>query len=253
MSYASDLFEGRTVVVTGGGSGIGRAVAQQVAGRGGRIILVGRNQARLEEARNSLPDNDHRVLQCDLSDFESTAETLAAEASNMKGFDGIFHAAGAELVQATRMTKSKSVQDILGGALFGAIGIAKAVCKTGVMKSPSSVVMMSSVAAHRGKAGMALYSAAKAGVEGLTRSLAAEVAAKLIRVNALAAGAIETPMHDRIVRSMSEDARSKYEASHPLGFGHTDDVASAAMYLLSDASRWVTATVHVVDGGYSGV
>ncbi|MGU3665028.1 SDR family NAD(P)-dependent oxidoreductase [Methylobacterium sp. A49B] len=253
MIYASDLFENRTVVVTGGGSGIGQAVAQQIADRGGRIILVGRNQARLEEARSSLRANDHRIVQCDLSDFESTAETLAGEALTVQGFDGVFHAAGAELVQATRMTKSKHVQDILGGALFGAIGIAKAVCKTGVMKSPGSVVMMSSVAAHRGKAGMALYSAAKAGVEGLTRSLAAELAAKSIRVNALAAGAIETPMHERIVRSMSEDAKSKYQASHPLGFGRTDDVASAAIYLLSDASRWVTATVHIVDGGYSGV
>jgi NAD(P)-dependent dehydrogenase (short-subunit alcohol dehydrogenase family) len=97
---------------------------------------------------------------------------------------------------------------------------------------------------------MSLYSAAKAGIDGLVRSLACEFAPRRVRVNSIAAGAITTPMHERLSRTSTEAAIEAYEQSHLLGFGAPADVANAALFLLGPASRWVTGTTMVIDGGY---
>ena len=119
------------------------------------------------------------------------------------------------------------------------------------MTPGASVVFMSSVSAQHGRPGMAAYAAAKAAVEGAVRALAVELAPRQIRVNAIAAGGVHTPMNAQAVANLSEGSADAYAAAHPLGLGQPDDVASAALFLLSAAARWITGTVMVVDGGYS--
>ncbi|MDC6130107.1 SDR family oxidoreductase, partial [Burkholderia gladioli] len=131
-----------------------------------------------------------------------------------------------------------------------AFGIARAAARKGVMEDGASLVLMSSVAASTGQVGMTAYSAAKAGIEGLVRSLACELAPRRIRVNAIAAGAVRTAMHERLTRGSPDEAVAAYESSHLLGFGEPEDVAGAALFLLSGASRWITGTALAVDGGY---
>jgi NAD(P)-dependent dehydrogenase (short-subunit alcohol dehydrogenase family) len=148
------------------------------------------------------------------------------------------------------MIKQAQLNDVLGSSLFAAFGIARAMSAKNALVDGGSIVFMSSVAGSTGQVGMTAYSAAKAGIDGLVRSLACELAVKKIRVNSIAAGAVHTAMHDRLTKGSGDEATLAYSQSHLLGFGQAEDVAQAALYLLSPLSRWVTGTTMVVDGGY---
>lgn len=249
--FREDLFTRRTIFITGASSGLGRATAICLARHGARTVIVGRNRERLEEAAGQMPV-EPMILSADLADDEAAAICLKQASDGCGPIDGIFHAAGIGLVAPTRLTKRRQIDEVFGSAVFGAFGIARAACRKGVLADGSSVLFMSSIMGKRGRQGLATYSAAKAAVAGLARSLAMELAPRRIRVNSLAAGAVETEMHQQVSDNLSPSMMASYEALHPLGFGRSDDVVNAAMFLLSDGARWITGTDLSVDGGYAG-
>lgn len=170
--------------------------------------------------------------------------------------DGVFYSAGMEIIKPTRSLKAQDVDQTLGAALLGALGAAKCCaskrfwCQTGPQTDGGSLVFMSSVSAHAGQPGLAAYGAARAGVLGLVRNLAVELAPLNVRVNALTSGAVATQMHDRITSRLSDTGAAAYNQAHPLGIGQPQDITEISLLLLSAAGAWITGADLTVDGGF---
>lgn len=249
--FSKDCLAGGTYLVTGASSGIGRATALLIGACGGKVIAAGRDTGRLAEVEAALGgDGGHVVAAQDLHDADAVADWIKGMVTAHGPLAGVFHGAGMELVKPARMLRQAQLDELFASSLFAAFGIARAAAQKGGMVDGGALVFMSSVAGTTGQAGMTAYSAAKAGVDGMVRSLACELAPRAIRVNAIAAGAVETPMHARLTRGSGDAATAEYARSHLLGFGNPDDIANAALFLLSGASRWITGSVMAVDGGY---
>lgn len=249
--FRSDAFAGQIFLVTGASSGLGKAVALALAAHGARIIVSGRDIARLHETLSLLEGSNHLACEAVFSDADGVAEWLKKLVSSLGvQLSGVFHAAGQEVIRPITLTKDQHIDELFGPALKAAFGIGRAAASKSVLADGGALVFMSSVAALRGQAGMTAYCASKSAVEGLVRALACELAPRRIRVNAIAAAAVKTAMHDRLSAGMTTDALMAYERKHPLGFGNVQDIAAAAMFLLSAQSRWITGTSMLVDGGY---
>ena len=249
--FAANVLTDRHLLVTGASSGLGRAAAGAFAAAGARLTLMGRDVDRLESTRKSLVGDGHDTTVAAFVDLETTAGVVKAIAADRGPIDGIFHCAGVELVRPMRMFKNDHAASLFEAALYGSLGIARAAASRGVLSDSASLVFMSSVAGLRGTAGMVGYSTAKAAVDGLVRSLACELAPRRIRVNSIAAGAVQTEMHERLAKTLGDTAIGDYERRHLLGFGRPENIANAALFLLSDASTWITGTTLSVDGGYT--
>jgi len=250
MIYSEDYMAGRSYLVTGASSGIGRAAALLIARCGGRVLAGGRDAERLAATLAALPGSGHQAVPGDLSDADGAAEWVKSMVAQYGALDGAFHCAGVESIRPVRLLRQQHIDEAMGSALFAGMGIARALAQRGAMNDGGALVFMSSVAGSAGWAGLAAYGAAKAGVDAMVRVLACEFAARRIRVNAVAPGAVETPMHERVARAGTPASLQAFEAQHLLGFGTPEDVANAVLFLLGPAGRWVTGTTLVVDGGY---
>lgn len=249
--FAPNSLIDRRILVTGASSGLGRETATALAAAGARLILMGRDPDRLGETLAGLAGTGHASVVFGFSSLDEVAETVKAIAASHGPFDGVFHGAGSELVRPMRMFKDEHAALLFEAALYGSLGIARAAASRGVASDGASLVFMSSAAALRGTAGMAGYSAAKAAIDGMVRSLACEFAPRRIRVNSIAAGGVKTEMHERLAKTLGEGALGEYENRHLLGFGTPEDIANAALFLLSDGSRWITGATLSVDGGFT--
>lgn len=251
MIFDRHLLAGQRFLVTGASSGLGRATGALLAACGATVLGAGRTADRLNATIEAWPGQGHVACVHDLGDADDTAAWAKQLAETHGPFHGMFHAAGKELIRPIRLSRQAQFDEAFSTAFFAAAGLARAAAQKGVMEDSGSIVFMSSVAGSTGKVGMAAYSASRAAVEGMVRSLACEFAPRRIRVNAIAAGAVQTAMHDRITQGAGEEAIQAYSAMHLLGFGEPEDIANAAVYLLSPAGRWVTGTTMVIDGGYT--
>lgn len=251
MTFSPDALKGKRIVVTGASSGIGRETALQLSQVGADLVVMGRDENRLADTLAELAPGDHQLRTGALDDADTVADLVSDLARELGPLHGVFHSAGSSLVLPVKLTKNRHLDEVFGAGFRGAFGIARAAAKKHVIADGGSVVFMSSVSSTRGRQGMVAYSAAKAAVDGMVRALATELASRRIRANTIISGAVETEMHNDFVRSVDETLVANYRNLHLLGFGSPGDIANAAIFLLSDASAWVTGTSMAVDGGYT--
>ncbi|WP_339688747.1 SDR family oxidoreductase [uncultured Parasphingorhabdus sp.] len=250
MIFDNTLLRDRTILVTGASSGIGREYCIQAAQLGARILLIGRDKDRLDATLGSLEGKDHQAFQLELNLIDDFKKSLL-DITEMSGpLHGVFHAAGIETVDTLKRANDEVFERSFAASVRGSIAILAACSRKKVMVDSGAIVLMSSVAGHRGQMGMALYSASKTAIDSLTKSGAIELAGRNIRVNSVVAGAVDTAMHRVILERMTAESTAAYENKHLLGFGLPSDVVNAGLFLTSDASRWITGTNMIVDGGF---
>jgi len=237
----------RTALVTGATGGIGAAIAKALHAAGASVVLSGTRENVLEERMRELGGERVHAVPANLSDPESVAALVpAAEQALGRSVDILVNNAGITRDTLAMRMKPEQWQQVLDVNLTAAFRLSQAVLK-GMMKARwGRIVNITSVVALTGNPGQANYAAAKAGMIGMSKSLAREVAARGITVNCIAPGFIETPMTD----ALNEKQREAILAQIPAGrLGAPEDVAAAALYLASDAAAYVTGQTLSVNGG----
>jgi NAD(P)-dependent dehydrogenase (short-subunit alcohol dehydrogenase family) len=161
------------------------------------------------------------------------------------------HSAGIQVTRPLQILEPSQVRDVMCVNLEAALQLARGFRQKGVHASSGSIVFVSSVAGLVGQPGIAAYAGSKGGLVAAARCLAVELAAQNVRVNCVAPGHVHTPMAAKLQGTLSAAQFAAIEAMYPLGIGQPEDVAGAVAFLLGGASRWITGTTLVVDGGYT--
>lgn len=243
-------FQNKTVLITGGTSGIGLATAKRVIAEGGDVVITGSRQESLDHAASELP-GAHLLLN-DAGD-PAAAETLAgAVRSQAEALDAAFLNAGFGRFHPLDAATSEEFDAHFNVLVKGPLLQTKALAP--LLRDGGSVVLNTSVVNNLGLPGAAIYSAAKGAARTLTRALARELAPRGIRVNAVSPGPIGTGFFARTGMSQAEieGMAQQILAQVPLGrFGTPEDIAAVAAFLLSDEAAYVTGSEYVVDGGMS--
>ena len=235
---------GRTALVTGASGGIGEAIARQLHAQGATLVLAGRRSEALAALAEALGERA-RVEVAELSDPQA-AEQLIAAAADGGGPDVLINNAGLTRDNLAVRMKDEDWQTVLEVNLTAVFRLTRAALRGMMRRRWGRIVNVTSIVALTGNPGQVNYAAAKAGMIGMTKSLAAEVATRGITVNCVAPGFIETPM----TAALSEDQRRRLLERVPVGrLGTPDDVAAAIGYLASQEAAYVTGQTLHVNGG----
>jgi 3-oxoacyl-[acyl-carrier protein] reductase len=236
---------GRKALVTGASGGIGSAIARMLHARGATVALSGTRRAALDDLAQRLGERVH-VLEANLSDPGAVEGLVPAAEAGMGGLDILVNNAGITRDNLFLRMKDEEWDSVIALDLTAAFRLCRAAVKGMMRRRHGRIVNIGSVVGTTGNPGQGNYAAAKAGLVGLTKALAAEVASRNITVNCLAPGFIESPMTD----ALNDKQREAILATVPTGrLGSGDDVAAAVVYLASDEAKNVTGHTLHVNGG----
>jgi NAD(P)-dependent dehydrogenase (short-subunit alcohol dehydrogenase family) len=236
----------KTVLVTGASSGLGRQTAITASEYGARVIVTGRNEARLDETFRALRGEGHLQITADLT-IQRDIDRLVAGIPMLDGFvssTGISELAPARFI--TEETISRTFSISFNASVLLTAGI---LGKKKLTKGNSSIVFISTISTRYPFVGGAMYISAKAALEAYARVLAIELADRGTRVNCIAPAFVRTPMLKETAENFSREVVDKIEARQLLGLGDPVDVANTIVFYLSDASKWITATNLILGGG----
>lgn len=241
-------FENKTVLVTGASSGIGLAVARRLAQEGATVICIARSTDRLEEAVHSLPGAGHLALTLDVSNEADVERATSILKSDNRLIHGAVLCAGQHSLRPLQLLKAVHIDESVAANLRSALLCTKAAVKL-APREGAAIVWVSSAAALIGNVGETGYAASKGALISACRSLAAELASRRIRVNAVAPGVVETAMSERWLSQLAPEQKDAVRSRHLLGFGRPEDVAPGIAFLASDDARWITGACLTIDGG----
>ncbi|MBQ9362754.1 MAG: SDR family oxidoreductase [Bacteroidaceae bacterium] len=247
MAYNPYSLEGKTILVTGAGSGIGRATAVECSRMGARLVLVDINEAALNDTLAMLEVQDREHLCCVVNLCDESA--IEAMVKGLPQIDGCSHNAGITNLVPIQFITAEEMERIHRVNLLAPILLTKYLVKKKKLNRPSSIVFTASAGGvFCASVGNAIYATSKCGIDAYMRTAALELAPKGIRCNSVNPGMVETPLINR--GQVSPEQHEKDKENYPLGrYGQPEDVAHATIFLLSDASSWMTGTALKIDGG----
>lgn len=237
--------QGKNILVTGASSGMGKVFARMIDEQGGQVVLLARNEERLQQVYDSLYGKGHQICICDLTEENQLKEAV----ENMPPLDGIVLCAGINEFVPVKFIKQEKIERIFQTNYFSQLILIQMLLKKKVVNKGASIVFISSVSSILGVQGTLLYASSKGAINSAVRVLASELTGQKIRVNAILPGIVRTEMLSGT--NIDEETFTKQEEQYPLGLGLPEDVGNAVLFHLSDASRWLTGQCMVLDGGFT--
>lgn len=245
-SFNPFSLKGKRVLVTGASSGIGLTTALSCARMGAEVIVTGRDKERLTktfEELQGISDLRHQMVIADLTVATERDAVVAAMDSKI---DALINGAGISRLSPTRMMNEEHLQLLHRTNVEAPMLLTQGILRRNLVAADGAIVFIASIAAHIGTAGVGGYSGTKAALIAMARCLATEVAKHRIRVNCLSPALVHTPLVANADKMISMDSLGQGQL---LGFGMPEDVANAVIFMISDASRWITGSTLIMDGG----
>ena len=244
ISYNPFSLEGKTILVTGASSGIGRGVAIACAKMGATVILNGRNQTKLEATLAQLEDGDHQMIAADLTNSESVSRMM----EQLPSLDGVVHCAGIGQRVLCKVATEQDVDSVMDTNFKAPVLLQTELLKHKKINKGASIVFIASISTWSPSIGNAFYSASKGAIVSYANCLALELAPRKVRVNCISPAMVWTDLI--LQEGVDEDQLKADEQKYPLKrYGTPEDIANLAIYMLSDASTWMTGSNVKLSGG----
>jgi 3-oxoacyl-[acyl-carrier protein] reductase len=236
---------GKRALVTGASGGIGRAIAQKLAEKGAEVALSGTRVERLEEVAASIPGKTH-ILPCNLSDLDAVDKLIPSAIEAMGGLDILVNNAGITRDNIFMRMKDSEWDEVIAVNLTAAFRLSRAAVKVMMKQRAGRIIGITSVVGVAGNPGQGNYAASKAGLIGMSKAIAQEVASRGITINTIAPGFVASAMTDEL----NDKQRDTILGTIPAGrLGNADEIAASAVYLASDEAAYVTGQTIHVNGG----
>ena len=255
MDFNPFSLENKNIIITGASSGIGQQCAIDFAKLGANVILIGRNEDRLQETLSYMPrQGNHLIFKNDLNESGKAAEIIDFTVKRIGLLDGILNCAGISSVTPLNLLKEDIIDSFFNTNVKIGILLSKEFArKKNHNPNGGSIVFVASIMGIVGDKAKTIYSATKGALISMSRSMAIELADKNIRVNCISPGIVETPINKNADYLKNPNKRILTELKHPLGIGKTHFISLPAAFLFTDASKWITGQNIVIDGGYTAL